>query len=114
MGIAAEGSGFTAPMSNRLRTVTVTITLLAAAACGGADGDPEAATTADAAAGPAAPSSSPDVAAPAAPASDDTPSTATTDIPALDLIDVRTGEPVALRSLVPADKPLLFWFWAPH
>ena len=36
------------------------------------------------------------------------------DVPDLELIDVSTGGPVSLRSLVPSGTPLLFWFWAPH
>ena len=36
------------------------------------------------------------------------------DVPDLELIDVSTGQPVNLRMLVPAETPLLFWFWAPH
>ena len=36
------------------------------------------------------------------------------DVPDLELIDVFTGGPVSLRSLVPSETPLLFWFWAPH
>ena len=37
-----------------------------------------------------------------------------TDLPAIDTIDVRTGDTVNLQSLVPSEKPLLLWFWAPH
>ena len=37
-----------------------------------------------------------------------------TDIPDLDFVDVTTGEVVNLRSFIPSDTPLLFWFWAPH
>ena len=37
-----------------------------------------------------------------------------TDLPAIDTINVRTGDTVNLQSLVPSDKPLLLWFWAPH
>ena len=36
------------------------------------------------------------------------------DVPDLELIDVATGDGVQLRSLLPADTPVLFWFWAPH
>ena len=36
------------------------------------------------------------------------------DVPDLELTDVATGDGVQLRSLMPADTPVLFWFWAPH
>jgi len=35
-------------------------------------------------------------------------------IPAVDVVDVRTGESVNLGSIVPSDKPVLLWAWAPH
>ena len=35
-------------------------------------------------------------------------------IPELVVTDVDTGEQVTLASMVPADKPTLLWFWAPH
>jgi len=35
-------------------------------------------------------------------------------IPELVVTDVDTGEQVTLASVVPADKPTLLWFWAPH
>lgn len=35
-------------------------------------------------------------------------------IPAVDVIDVSSGEEFALGGLVPSDRPLLIWFWAPH
>ena len=42
------------------------------------------------------------------------PPTAGTDIPAVDVIDVRTGETVSLQSFATGETPILFWFWAPH
>jgi hypothetical protein len=30
------------------------------------------------------------------------------------VVDVATGGTVALASLLPADKPVLVWMWAPH
>jgi hypothetical protein len=35
-------------------------------------------------------------------------------LPAMDVTDVRTGKPVALRSVVDGKLPVLVWFWAPH
>ena len=35
-------------------------------------------------------------------------------LPAVDVVDVATGETVTLASLVDPDKPTLFWAWAPH
>jgi len=35
-------------------------------------------------------------------------------LPAVDVVDVTSGETVALASLLPADKPTLVWMWAPH
>lgn len=34
-------------------------------------------------------------------------------LPAVDVVDVTSGETVALASLLPADKPTLLWMWAP-
>ncbi len=34
-------------------------------------------------------------------------------LPVVDVIDLATGEPTPLAALLPADKPLLVWFWAP-
>ena len=39
---------------------------------------------------------------------------ASDDVPAVEMINIATGEPVNLRALFPADTPQLFWFWAPH
>lgn len=39
---------------------------------------------------------------------------AASDLPAVDVRDVHTGATVDLASLVPADRPILLWFWAPH
>lgn len=35
-------------------------------------------------------------------------------LPAVDVVDVSSGDTVALASLLPADKPTLVWMWAPH
>ncbi len=38
----------------------------------------------------------------------------TSPLPAVDVLDVATGETVNFASLIPADRPVLLWFWAPH
>lgn len=35
-------------------------------------------------------------------------------LPAVAVLDVATGKRVQLRDFLPAKKPLLVWFWAPH
>lgn len=35
-------------------------------------------------------------------------------VPAVDVIDVSTGRPVALRATTATDRPTLIWMWAPH
>ncbi|NNK91834.1 MAG: hypothetical protein HKO87_05320 [Acidimicrobiia bacterium] len=60
-----------------------------AAACGGGDGSSDAA-------GP--PEEIPGVGA----------------LPAVEVLDVATGDSVDVSTLLPSDKPLLVWFWAPH
>lgn len=35
-------------------------------------------------------------------------------LPAVDVVNIATGETVALAGLLPADKPVLVWMWAPH
>jgi hypothetical protein len=39
---------------------------------------------------------------------------ATGAVPAIEVRDVHTGATVNLASLVPAARPILLWFWAPH
>jgi thiol-disulfide isomerase/thioredoxin len=41
-------------------------------------------------------------------------STAATALPDLQVVRVASNEIVALRTLAPADKPMVLWFWAPH
>ncbi|NNC73910.1 MAG: hypothetical protein HKN93_00215 [Acidimicrobiia bacterium] len=35
-------------------------------------------------------------------------------LPAVEVLDVATSDTVDVSTLLPADKPLLVWFWAPH
>ena len=34
-------------------------------------------------------------------------------VPAVDVVDVSTGQSVALRASIAVDKPTLIWMWAP-
>ena len=86
-------------MPRRRRTAAAGIALagaLALSACGGGG---------DSSAGPATArdSSGTDAAAEGA-----------SPLPAVNVVDVISGETVALDSLLPADKPTLVWMWAPH
>ena len=88
---------------------------LLAAACGAGDETDDVAV-----ARPAAPGASVDARTPAGPDAPAGPNpqsptgAAATDLPDLEVVDVATGTPVQLRSLVPSDRPTLLWFWAPH
>ena len=35
-------------------------------------------------------------------------------VPAVDVIEVNSGRPIALRATIATDKPTLIWMWAPH
>jgi thiol-disulfide isomerase/thioredoxin len=35
-------------------------------------------------------------------------------VPSVDVVDVRSGDTLDLASIVPSDKPVLLWAWAPH
>ncbi len=35
-------------------------------------------------------------------------------VPSVDVTDVRSGETIDFSSIVPSDKPVLLWAWAPH
>lgn len=58
----------------------------------------------------------PDDEAPTEDASDDEPGAVdiSDDLLDFDMIDVRTGETVNIRSLVDGETPLLFWLWSPY
>lgn len=124
----------------RLRHCVLLLGLVAVAACGGSDtpevagsgdgGGGAPATTAAANSGPTSSStssstgsstgSSTDRAAEgsapvaAAPTSPTTGLNAAAVLPAVEVVDVATGDKLTLASLVASDKPTLFWAWAPH
>ena len=35
-------------------------------------------------------------------------------LPSVEVLDTANGQTVQFSSLLPAVKPVLFWFWAPH
>lgn len=35
-------------------------------------------------------------------------------VPAVDVVELATGDTVPLASVVAADRPTLLWIWAPH
>jgi len=88
-------------------------------ASGEGSGDAAAEPTAATASASAAASSSPEPDSPSAagqgPAASDLPAVSPDSlVPAVDVVDVRTGDTVNLGSVVPSDKPVLLWAWAPH
>ena len=42
------------------------------------------------------------------------PASSQSDLPAVEVVDVVTGESFELTELAPSDRPTLLWFWAPH
>jgi thiol-disulfide isomerase/thioredoxin len=104
---------------NRLRLPALAaVALMLLAACGsvassesGSDvaADPATAVTS------APPSPEAPAAASPGPAATDLPPVSPDSlVPAVDVVDVRTGDTVNLGSVVPSDKPVLLWAWAPH
>jgi hypothetical protein len=81
---------------------------LVAVACGG-DGDGGDSD------GVAAPASAPSSATTATSVATPPPApSSAVEVPDAVLTDVASGEEVSLRSMVPSERPVLFWFWAPH
>ena len=86
------------------RVGLLAVVALVAVACGGAGDGGDS----DGVAAPASATTATSTAA-APPAPD-----AAVEVPDAVLTDVASGGEVGLRSLVPSDRPVLFWFWAPH
>lgn len=110
---------------NRLRLpalAAVALTLLtacgsvAAGDSGSAAAEPAGAVASAAPSAEApAPSAEASAAAGQAPAGTDLPAVSPDSlVPPVDVVDVRTGDTVNLGSVVPSDKPVLLWAWAPH
>ena len=91
---------------------------LLAGGCGSAGSGVAAPPTAATAVDPGSTSGSAVPGAPAAPAEPAPPSTVAdiegSILPSVRLTDLRSGGLVDLASLVPAERPVLLWFWAPH
>ncbi len=85
----------------RFRLALTALLGLAVAACGSGATE-SASTTRD-----GSPQATAEAVGPAAPASDSV-------LPSVEVIEVTTEEKVDVASLVPNDKPILLWFWAPH
>ena len=60
----------------------------------------------------AAPAEQPRAAGPEAPKPEAAERTSA--IPQVTVLDVPSGDEFALGSIVPSDRPVLVWFWAPH
>jgi len=101
-------TGLPTPMHKTLLAAIVFLALFAVA-CSGDPADQAGTSASPVEHSPAAPSASNE-----AGVADLSAAPIATDLPAIDTIDVRTGDTVNLQSLVPSDKPLLLWFWAPH
>lgn len=93
-------------------TTTTTTATMAETSAAASSVEPEASATETATPGPASVASSPDA------DTDDQselPEVAPDSlVPAVDVVDVRSGATVNLGSIVPSDKPVLLWAWAPH
>ena len=90
------------------RAGLLAVVALVAVACGGdGDGGDSDGVAAPAAAPSLATTATSTAAAPPAPS-------VAVEVPDAVLTDVASGEEVSLRSMVPAERPVLFWFWAPH
>ncbi len=86
-------------MPRRRWTAAAGLAVAGAVALSACGGDGQAAGPATAAGGASAPGVAADAPSP---------------LPAVNVVDVTSGETVALDSLLPADKPTLVWMWAPH
>lgn len=92
-----------------LAPVALAMALLAVAACG-SDG-----TTTTAA--PTTTTTTPTTESPSTSTDGDpsgTPAPAVPDLPAIDVVELSSGDSVPLHSLAQPGRPTLLWFWAPH
>ncbi len=100
------------PVVRRMRALRMITAALAASlvltGCGGDDSDEVAVDLPAAAAIVENPSTGAASADPAAKSGENTL------LPDVQVIQVATGKSAPLRSLAPAGKPMLLWFWAPH
>jgi thiol-disulfide isomerase/thioredoxin len=102
-------------MRSRRRALALVAALgLVLAACGGGDDATTTAGATDPEAPPTTAASTPDDDAPDPTEPAEAPVAEATFLPDIEVVDVASGEAVALRSLASADRPTLLWFWAPH
>jgi len=92
-------------MSTRRALMLAAATMLAGA-CGGSGGSGQVASRDQAPASSPGATVAPDASSPAA-------SGVANGLPDAVVRDVSSGESVQIRSLIPAAKPILVWFWAP-
>lgn len=105
-------------MRSRLRAVSLlaSVVVVLAACGGGGDDDADVSAGGTEITNPDAP----DASEPSAPTESSAPEATTpptgeaTFLPDIEVVDVASGDTVALRSLASADRPTLLWFWAPH
>lgn len=111
------------PRTVRRALGVAVLSALVLAACGGGDDtDPVATDDAGAAAAPTttvAPADEAGNGADSPPSTttapaDDTEPVTPSPLPVVDVHDLETGELVPLAAELPADRPVLVWFWAPH
>lgn len=97
--------------------------VVALAACGSGSTSPKVSTGTTGRQRPAATSTSSTIptipTSPASPAPElstttTTPAPRPSPLPSVEVLDTANGQTVQFSSLVPAVKPVLFWFWAPH
>ncbi len=100
-------------MTRRRPVLAASVLALTLAACGGggeSDDDVDAGAT-----NPPAETTVPDTAPPGAATDTTAPvPTGESPLPQVEVRDVATGEMLQLAALLPSDRPLLVWFWAPH
>jgi hypothetical protein len=87
----------------QVAVVVAALAALGLVACGGGGGGGSAGSG-------AAPAEQPRAAGPPAPGT--VPQTSA--IPDVSVLEVASGDEFSLGSIVPSERPVLVWFWAPH
>src|SRR5262245_4408159 len=114
-GVTGEAARQTVPM-RRWPAAVLLVTLLAA--CGGDDGSGSGGASPDVSFGAGSGGTSPAIrnTPSGSPTADVAvrPESVNSPLPEVVVRQVQTGDYVQLKNLLPANKPLLVWFWAPH
>ncbi|MDZ4827906.1 MAG: hypothetical protein SGJ13_15805 [Actinomycetota bacterium] len=102
-------------MTHRRPLLAAALALTLAACGGGGDSDDRSAAADNDATTPPTETTAPTNAPPGS-ASDTTAPVPVGEspLPEVEVRDVATGESLQLAALLPSDRPLLVWFWAPH